>query len=425
MREARALWLLFSLFVVYGATIPFEFAGTAGFLERLARVPLNPLVAPDTGRRLSIPDVVQNVLLFVPFGALGVAAARRARRTATRIALVTLLGFVLSAAVELLQLLMRNRVTSTGDIMANTIGAFAGALGAGLALRAAVQVRRRLEIEGLLDMPALRPALVSAGALAVAFLQPFDVTLEVGAVAWKVRALESDVWQRTIWRDEGIVILLASLCAMAAASYWKALGERRAALLAGFLGSLAVAGLEAGQLLITSRMPGLWDASVGIAGVWLGAGLWAASARIEWPVLWRAILVGMTAVAAALQMLTPFDWVADYRGFNWLPLYGYYQRTTFETLSHVIELALAYFPMGYCLTLGAGAPRRALFATLGLTIAIAAPIEAAQGFVAGRYADGSDIAVGLLGAWAGWRLARDKTVSRSPRSDKSPGSNGQ
>jgi glycopeptide antibiotics resistance protein len=408
VREARALWLLFSLFIVYGATIPFSYAGGEGFLERLAAVPLNPLVAPDTGRRLSIPDAVQNVLLFVPFGALGVAAAARSARGAGRIALVTTLGLALSVAVELLQLLMSNRVTSTGDVMTNTVGASAGALGAGIAIRLTERARRRLAVEGLTGPPELRPALVSAGVLAVAFLQPFDVTLEIGAISWKVHALESDIWQRTIWRDEGIVVLVASLFAMAGASYWKALGEHGAAVKIGFLGTLAVVGLEAGQLLVTSRMPGLWDAGVGAAGIWLGATLWALSGRVDWPVLWWAILVLMTAFAAGLQMLSPFDWVSTYRGFSWFPLYGYYQRTTFETLSHVIELALAYFPLGYCLTYGAPSPRRTLVLSLALTLAIAAPVEALQGWVAGRYADGSDVAVGLLGAWAGWRLARTR-----------------
>jgi glycopeptide antibiotics resistance protein len=408
VREARALWLLFSLFIVYGATIPFSYAGSEGFFERLAAVPLNPFVAPDTGRRLSIPDAVQNVLLFVPFGALGVAAAARSARGAGRIALVTTLGLALSVAVELLQLLMSNRVTSTGDVMTNTVGASAGALGAGIAIRLTERARRRLAVEGLTGPPELRPALVSAGVLAVAFLQPFDVTLEIGAISWKVHALESDIWQRTIWRDEGIVVLVASLFAMAGASYWKALGEHGAAVKIGFLGTLAVVGLEAGQLLVTSRMPGLWDAGVGVAGIWFGVALWALSGRVDWPVLWRAILVLMTAIAAALQMLSPFDWVSTYRGFSWLPLYGYYQRTTFETLSHVVELALAYFPLGYCLTYGAPSTRRALVLSLALTLAIAAPVEALQGWVAGRYADGSDVAVGLLGAWAGWRLARTR-----------------
>jgi glycopeptide antibiotics resistance protein len=322
--------------------------------------------------------------------------------------LVTSLGVALSVAVELLQLLMSNRVTSTGDVMTNTVGAFTGALGAGVAIRLTERVRRRLAVEGLTGLPELRPALVSAGVLAVAFLQPFDVTLEIGAISWKMHALERDLWQRTIWRDEGIVVLVASLFAMAAASYWQALGERGAAVKIGFLGTLAVAGLEAGQLLVTSRMPGLWDAGVGAAGIWLGAALWALSGRVDWPVLWRAMLVLMTAFAAGLQMLSPFDWVSTYRGFSWFPLYGYYQRTTFETLSHVVELALAYFPLGYCLTYGALSPRRALVLSLALTLAIAAPIEALQGWVAGRYADGSDVAVGLLGAWAGWRLARTR-----------------
>jgi hypothetical protein len=43
-------------------------------------VRVRPLLSPDTGRRLSIPDVVQNILLFVPFGALGFLACRNGGR---------------------------------------------------------------------------------------------------------------------------------------------------------------------------------------------------------------------------------------------------------------------------------------------------------------------------------------------------------
>ncbi len=128
----RTLWLLYAAFILYGGTIPFHFAGDAGlFLDRLHRLRLNPLLSPETGRRLSIPDVVQNVLLFVPFGALGVAAAGAAGRwTWRRIFWVSMLGFGLSCTVEGLQLLMRDRVASTADVMTNTTGALVGGVAA-------------------------------------------------------------------------------------------------------------------------------------------------------------------------------------------------------------------------------------------------------------------------------------------------------
>ena len=61
-----ALWILFALFLVYGTTIPFNFSSEPGWAaQKLAHIPLNPFIAADTGGRISIPDFVQNVLLFL------------------------------------------------------------------------------------------------------------------------------------------------------------------------------------------------------------------------------------------------------------------------------------------------------------------------------------------------------------------------
>ena len=66
------LWIIFAIFVVYGTTIPFHFAESAAEVRaNLARLSPNPVLSPETGRRVSIPDTVQNVLLFLPFGLLG------------------------------------------------------------------------------------------------------------------------------------------------------------------------------------------------------------------------------------------------------------------------------------------------------------------------------------------------------------------
>ena len=71
------MWALFALFIVYGTTIPFNFSQDPDFIrEKVAALSWNPLTRPD-GRRVSIPDSVQNVMLFIPFGMLGGLACRR------------------------------------------------------------------------------------------------------------------------------------------------------------------------------------------------------------------------------------------------------------------------------------------------------------------------------------------------------------
>ena len=84
--------------------------------------PLQPPVVTNT---------IGNILLFLPLGAalclLGV------RRRAT-----VLTGFCLSAGIEITQLFIPGRTTSSDDVLCDTLGAFAGFL-----LAWALAVRRR------------------------------------------------------------------------------------------------------------------------------------------------------------------------------------------------------------------------------------------------------------------------------------------
>jgi len=438
-RVSRALWLLFALFVLYACTIPFHFVATQDTIRaRLHALPLNPLISPDTGRRLSIPDVVQNILLFLPFGALGLLAGAGRRHAILRILWVTTLGFGLSFLVESLQLFTSDRVASVADVVFNTAGAFAGAVAAWQLRSAFAAGLRRLRAEGLADVEELRPFAIALLVIVIAFWQPFDVTLEVGSVVGKINLLRVDVWQFTGLRDEGMSVMLSSFLAMTLASYLSVLGEARAGLKAMAIGIVLVCMLEASQIVIGSRMPSLWDAAVASVGVVLGAVFWAAAATIIWPRLWLGVFVGMTVVAAALQMLSPFQLTDHFHSMGWFPFLGYYTHTTFETLSHVIEIGLLYFPLGYWTgAAGAGATAgarakvgdgaqgagvvntagagRAFGLGLVLALLISGPIEYGQGWVVGRFPDITDVALSLAGAsigvWAG--LGR------------SPGSSGQ
>jgi VanZ family protein len=174
---------------------------------------------------------------------------------------------------------------------------------------------------------------------------------------------------------------------------------------AGIATCLVIA-LEGGQILISSRMPSLWDAVVGTAGVTVGSMLWPLSRRIRWPGLGLSLLVVGTAVSAALLMLSPFQFSSEYHTMGWFPLWSYYSRTTPGAVSHAFEMLLLYFPLGYCFAARAPSERNLGMFALGLAFAIAAPVEALQGWVIGRYPDVSDVAISLAGAWLGKQAAR-------------------
>jgi glycopeptide antibiotics resistance protein len=217
---ATSLWILFALFVVYGTTIPFNFSSEPGWAAaKLARVPLNPFIAADTGRRISIPDFVQNVLLFLPFGVLGAIRLRSRRRSPiATLVVVTGLGAALSIGIEALQLLTVDRTTSASDVLANTLGALAGVIATQLVEGAVGPILRRLAKAGVVEQPSFYPALVAVVVIVAAAWQPFDATLDVGSVAPKIRALLHDPWQSGALTDEGIATVQYMLFAWVTAN---------------------------------------------------------------------------------------------------------------------------------------------------------------------------------------------------------------
>jgi VanZ family protein len=353
-------------------------------------------------------DVVSNHL-FVPFGVLGFGCGPRTPGSG-RIAVVTA-----SAGLALFV-----GVRSDGDgvissAMWPTRRAWARAglavrnLGRGAASRRRPGRRRRTS-----------PVAIASAVLAIAVWQPFG-DLEVGTVVPKIRSLQADALQFTGLRDEGTSLMIAFLFASTLASYLSALGERHAGRKAAMLGIGLMTMLEASQILIGSRMPGLWDLAVSSVGIAAGAAVWTAAGRIIWPKLWFGVLVVATLTAAALQMLSPFQLTGTYHGFGMFPFFGYYAHTTFDTLSHVIELALLYFPLGFWIGRTPAGRRSSFRAAALVTLAIAIPVEYLQGWIEGRYADVTDVAISLAGAWLGVAAGRERTMDAA-RGDREPDS---
>jgi len=402
-RSALWLWLFFSLFIVYGTTIPFHFTSDPVFVRmKLARVTLNPLVSPDTGGRVSITDTTQNILLFLPFGVLGVVTLRnRVPSLVGRVALVTGCGAVLSGFVETLQLFTTDRTTSVADFVTNSTGAAIGGLGGDAVAAVFVTAIRRLVGRGVARPRVFYPLIVATIVLAVAAWEPFDVSIAVSGVSEKVHELARDPWQFTVVTDEGVEILRYFLFGLAVTTWLHQLGVSAAWGIAALVGITVGFGLEGSQIVIGSRMPGLEDALVHSAGAVAGAFM-GRSIRLErLGIAAAAAVVIATALGAACQELSPFQIASTPRPFVWFPFINYYERTTFETVSHAIELLLMYFPLGFVITLCSRSRRRAYVVSAVLAFAIAAPLEYAQGWIVGRYPDITDVGLSVLGACAG------------------------
>jgi len=114
----RRLLLVIVLAILYGSFYPWHFAYNPG----------NFFLVPVSSSNLQ--DLILNFWLYVPAGACGYWVFARAG--ALRWILPVCLGLALSLCVELVQYFIPTRLSSQGDILANTMGTAAGMLVAAL-----------------------------------------------------------------------------------------------------------------------------------------------------------------------------------------------------------------------------------------------------------------------------------------------------
>lgn len=382
-RVPAVLWLTWTLFIVYGSTIPFHFRSDRAFAN-LPRI---------TWEGFAIPDVVQNLLLYVPFGFLGILALDAPRRSPSRrVSLVILSAAPLSAAVETLQLFTANRTASVADVVTNTMGALGGALATLMAVNMWRRCAARRWVAESIEVPAFYLFLMAMLVVCVSAWAPFDVILDVGTVWGKLKALNGRGWRFDAAPGQFLRYLFLTL----AASFWlRQLGIRAAVTLSA-IGSITVAlGLEASKLLIESQIPHVQDAIVHASGAVTGAMIsrgWphGRSRRFWWA------LLGLTTWTAAA-------------------IYTRIVGTGSEAMSRAIEIGLMYFPMGFSFKQlfegrreqwGAG-----VAAVLSATLIAAASNRYGQSWMLGLDRYTVDVVAGvlglLLGTWAsdsGWRL---------------------
>jgi VanZ family protein len=113
---------LVTIFIIYGSLYPFVWERHAG-----AGDPLRTLLCTwrEWDRR---GDLLSNILLYLPFGFFVVHTLPGRAPAWIRAVLAILAGTALSVCMELAQLYDEGRVTSMGDVYANTIGAAVGAI---------------------------------------------------------------------------------------------------------------------------------------------------------------------------------------------------------------------------------------------------------------------------------------------------------
>lgn len=428
--NAKTWFVLCASFIFYATTIPWDIAH-APTLEGISWVP-----GWDSARdRIwSVPDMVQNVVLFLPFGFFGFIAIPFVRRRGLVVgALVMgLLGLSLSLLVEAIQTMSATRSPSTTDLFTNFFGALCGGFAAAvyvdlLEVRVVAALKKTAR-----ERPGLLILLAYFAAITLGSLAPFIPTLDLSTVWGNVKAFVANPWGvKPIGALVTDGLLFAALGFLATkelpgwigSKSWSPLFRRStvspvgAAAVAIALVTITALSFEVAQLVIIGHSPGLQDAVVGMVFGALGAtlavllskdGLVPAKALGELTRHAPAVVIGFAVLAPASRALSPFvftDVATELAGitiWQWVPFWALFENVNLSTFRNVFEAAAFYLPLGYAIAALGRTPRFGFLVCL----ALGGLLEVLQIPVAGRVFDVTEgLYAGLMGLVGAWILS--------------------
>jgi len=359
-RRAYAIvFLLVVAFILYGSLYPFQFDARPTATDPFAYL-LGIRHALDHGG-----DLLSNILLYIPFGFFGVCAFGR-----WTVVPVVLAAAALATGVELAQFHDQGRVTSMGDVYADTIG---GGVGAVVAAVVGAGVRWPLLKELRDDPPAALVLLMWFGYR----LYPY---VPVSSLHKYLRAFAPLVVGSAVPPIDLARFAIAWTCigAILDALY----GARRALILLPLL----IAAEFVGRVLII-------DATLKPADL-LGAGLacaiWLLSRRAGHG---RLVIVALAfAGIIVVARLEPFAFNALPHAFGWVPFASFMRGSIGVAMQAFCEKFFQYAGLIWLLChLGLRLGR-----ATSLTAALLLATSWAETYVPGRSAEITDAAMAVV-----------------------------
>lgn len=420
-----------ALMAAYVSFVPFNFVRPPGNVFLSDHLLRNSLGSA----RISISNLLANVVLFIPIGFFGAGSLvderSRLRSWATAAVLVLIASVAWSVAIETVQVFLPGRTSSLPDVVAQAVGTIVG-------LAAWALLAREVRTFAFTFLAGSRRAL--EGGLAIyavvrffLLLQPFNVTVEVTEVARKFRAgaivlnpLRSPAldWQLlpSILSDVVMAVPIGVLAAVAG----RARGTRRTAASALALGSLYFAIGEIAQIFVRSRTSDVVDLAASCLGVAAGVLLAVAvtgpaaapqpATRSRARVLEAGLL--LAAVLYAAYNLSPFDFslsrqlIADRLGrLASVPFSGYYQNHEFKALADLFTKLVLAMPLGVLFQLrvrpeSSAYHRSIVTGWLLLTGLFFLGVEFGQVLLPSRFPESTDVLIGIAAVWLGMRATR-------------------
>ena len=446
LSSKQILWLL----ILCGAVILHATMWPYNFRFDWGSVPASLHSAIDlpftSGWRADKKDIVLNVILFLPFGALLLLHRAKGIAASRSVLSPTVLCMLFSVSIETTQCFLPTRTGSLVDVCSNTLGAFLGAVAARTALRVAEQTpeeeaRRAFRRNALfLSLAAYSFVLVASN------LYTLDPVRSLPELAVRGKAFLRSSWieDATLAKAVGPILYLGVLAYLTAE--WAMLsfpGFRSAStyFIVFLACSVFAIGMETVQVFFRSRIPIRSDILFGAIGCAYGILLH----RLTGFPVFRILGSGFTDTASVLKFrlpvlrplfylhypllivyafLSPFDFTVSHFHFDvraLIPFYYHVRHARLASLYFILRPAVAWLPFGIVIAYARSNAKRPFSynsATL-LAAAFQLLIEAGRAFTESRYPDITNLLLAALGSAAGMHLYH-RALSSPIRTGKIP-----
>ena len=360
------LWIGFAAVIVFGSLYPFDFQARSldpflisAFLETCCGRP---------GRG----DVLGNVILFAPYGFLGMVSAGAGASMLRQAGFVLITGLALALLLQVIQLYLPSRDENLQDVAWNTIG-LAGGLVFGL-----ISHKQVVSARGQWRDLALVPCLLIGCWIAYRLL-PLVPSIDWQEIkdSLKPLFLYPRLEPFALARDTVAWLLTAALLQRA---------QRGIALDA--LLPVAMLGTFGLEVLIIANVVTVSN----LAGAILALGLWWAGLRRLGAQ--AGLLAFLLAGVLVIQGLRPFEFGAFPAAFAWLPFQGLLGGSMYVNAQAVCEKVFLYGSLVYFLW----QTRLPRVAGIILATLLVGLLEGAQIWLAGRTPEITDPLLVLLAA---------------------------
>lgn len=342
---------------------------------------------------LTRSDIITNLVIYVPFGALLAILLKRHFTSTRTVLLVFICGFFLSLTLEYIQFFLPGRVTSLVDILLNSGGALLGALIPSLIYRGTRTYTKLFNIRHQWFNPRDTTELGIAVILLWVASQIFPLIPTFDLKLWQASLLPvRNILSHPEHFDYLKTCLFALNITALSIIYTTLTHQRRPAFILFVVFIFSVIMLK---VPVINHKLYLED----IAGLMLGIAIFATLYRLRLSTPIIAIL--SLVLAYALGTLVAEQYSSHIvQTINWIPFRGQVGRI--NGMIEIIKNLWPFAAMAYLTLHAHGIPRPDLKrrGTLAIFIMVMT-IEMAQQYIPGRYPDITDVLV----ATAGWLLA--------------------